>query len=102
MVYRNPSLLTFATQNDQATSDDETLKPNTNTTPKPIYVAPTPANPDAFNMFAPADLPPVSPSTPTWSTARAKTSATSSDSKTPRCAIKRSTCSFYSPIIDGT
>ena len=58
MVYRNPSLLTFATQNDQATSDDETLKPNTNTTPKPIYTAPTPATPDAFNMFDPADLPP--------------------------------------------
>lgn len=38
--------------------DDETLHPDTNTTPKPIYTTPTPANPESFNMFDPADLPP--------------------------------------------
>ena len=38
--------------------DDKTLKPNTNTTPQPVYATPPPSSPDAFNMFDPADLPP--------------------------------------------
>jgi len=54
MFYRDPSLLRDYGRSD----DDETLKPKTNVTPKPIYAASTPANPEAFNMFDPADLPP--------------------------------------------
>ena len=44
--------------NNNSNGDDKTLKPNTNTTPIPIYTNPPPASPDAFNMFDPADLPP--------------------------------------------
>ena len=39
-------------------NDDDTLKPIVDTTPRPIYAAPLPANPEAYNMFDPADLPP--------------------------------------------
>lgn len=64
IVYRDPSLLGFfhggytSLDSQASTSDDETLKPNTNITPVPFYATPTPANPEAFNMFDPADLPP--------------------------------------------
>ncbi|KAL7541715.1 hypothetical protein ACHAXR_012973, partial [Thalassiosira sp. AJA248-18] len=69
LVYRDPSVLRLvngytalqdsaADDDDAKTNDDETLKPNTNTTPKPMYASPTPVNPEAYNMFDPADLPP--------------------------------------------
>lgn len=60
IVYRDPSLIgrgTTTRRYDQD-NDDETLKPIVDTTPRPIYAAPLPANPEAFNMFDPADLPP--------------------------------------------
>mmetsp|Transcript_9615 Transcript_9615/g.21673 ORF Transcript_9615/g.21673 Transcript_9615/m.21673 type:complete len:2178 (+) Transcript_9615:367-6900(+) len=60
MAYRDPSLLRVLRggTRERLAPDDETLKPDTNTTPKPVYAAPAPANPEAFNMFDPADLPP--------------------------------------------
>ena len=68
IVYRDPTILRLlrggytALPGGEATDgkqdDDETLKPNTNTTPSPMYATPAPANPDSFNMFDPADLPP--------------------------------------------
>ena len=65
IIYRDPAIL----RNFQGyssidgsvaglTSDDETFKPNTSTTPKPVYTQPTPQNADSFNMFNPANLPP--------------------------------------------
>ena len=65
IIYRDPSLLGFlrgggytSIEEEEKMEDDETLHPDTNTTPKPIYTTPTPANPESFNMFDPADLPP--------------------------------------------
>ena len=65
IVYRDPSILGFLRggytsleEEEEKMDDDETLHPDTNTTPKPIYATSTPANPEAFNMFDPADLPP--------------------------------------------
>lgn len=64
IVYRDPSLLGFlwsgyvSIDEEEKMKDDETLHPDTNTTPKPIYATPSPANPESFNMFDPADLPP--------------------------------------------
>lgn len=72
-LYRDPSLLRIFTSGGGGYSqiggsttsstadmdgDDMTLKPNTNVTPRPVYASPPPTNPDAFNMFDPADLPP--------------------------------------------
>ena len=66
IIYRDQSLLGFvrggrgytSIEEEEKMEDDETLHPDTNTTPKPIYTTPTPANPESFNMFDPADLPP--------------------------------------------
>ena len=67
IIYRDPSLLGFlrrgsggytSIEEEEKMDDDETLHPDTNTTPKPVYTTPTPANPESFNMFDPADLPP--------------------------------------------
>jgi len=53
LLYRRPTVLAVHPK-----TDDETLKPGTDVTPSPVYAAPAPANPEAFNMFDPADLPP--------------------------------------------
>jgi len=65
IIYRDSSFLRILTggytqlnSEDYDGGDDKTLKPNTNTTPKPVYTPPTNAAPEAFNMFDPADLPP--------------------------------------------
>ena len=64
IVYRDPGILGFlrggytSLEEEEKMEDDETLHPDTNTKPKPIYATSTPANPEAFNMFDPADLPP--------------------------------------------
>ena len=64
-IYRDSSLLrifnggyTQLASGSDITGDDMTLKPNTNVTPQPVYATPPPVNPEAFNMFDPADLPP--------------------------------------------
>ena len=69
LIYRDSSLLGFLrggytpvnnNNNNNDYSDDKTLKPNTDTTPQPVYAQPSPLNagPEAFDIFDPADLPP--------------------------------------------
>jgi callose synthase len=70
IIYRDPSLLGWilqgaarrshrgGSQSNIIDNDDDTLKPIVDTTPRPIYAAPLPVNPEAYNMFDPADLPP--------------------------------------------
>lgn len=65
IIYRDSSFLRIFTggytqlnSEEYDGGDDQTLKPNTNTAPKPVYTPPPNAAPEAFNMFDPADLPP--------------------------------------------
>ena len=58
VFHRNPSLLPGAAGDGSAEAEDKTLQPTIDLTPRPVYADAAPPNPEAFNMFDPADLPP--------------------------------------------